>query len=333
LNKLQHKGVTVMECPICYSGETHFLFNRKCISPALADEYPIWKCRKCDHVYLARHFSQEELTKLYTQYYPRTNFDPARYEAYKECHGFLSWLDGDKTSAFRYVPQHVRVLDIGCGSCETLGYHQKRGCEVFGVETDQNVKLIAEQNHFNVHIGHFDPAVFEPNSFDYITMNHVMEHLQDPLTTLKGIASLLKSSHAKIGAGGQFITSFPNFGSTFRLLTGRKWCGWHIPFHLQFYSRRSLRILAEQADMKIKSIATITASKLFVSQLGLLVLSEEQTEKYLFHSFQMNTSIKKDWKTITHHLLIKSRCFAPIMRLLDTVGVGHCFVVVMERNN
>jgi SAM-dependent methyltransferase len=152
-------------------------------------------------VYLARHFSQDELTELYTRYYPRAIFDPAKYEAHKERYGFLSWLDGDKTSAFRYVPKNVKILDIGCGACETPGYHQTRGCEVFGVETDQNVKLIAEQNHFNVHIGHFDPAVFEPNSFDYITMDHVMEHLQYPLTTLKGISTLLKHSHVKIGGG------------------------------------------------------------------------------------------------------------------------------------
>jgi hypothetical protein len=114
-------------------------------------------------------------------------------------------------------------------------------------------------------------------------------------------------------------------------LTGRKWCGWHIPFHLQFYSRRSLKILAEQADMKIKSIATITASKLFISQLGMLFLPDEQVEKYAFHSSSMNTSVKKDWKTTVHSLLIKSRSFAPLMRVLDTVGLGYCFVVIMER--
>jgi 2-polyprenyl-3-methyl-5-hydroxy-6-metoxy-1,4-benzoquinol methylase len=151
-----------------------------------------------------KEFSDEELSHLYTRFYPRNTFDPSKYQPHEERQGFLAWLDGVKTSAYRYVPKNVRILDIGCGSCETLGYHQKRGCEVYGVETDENVKPIVEQNHFQVHFGLFNPDVFEKSSFDFITMDHVLEHCQNPLETIKGIGTLLKDSNIcdKIWGGG-----------------------------------------------------------------------------------------------------------------------------------
>ncbi len=43
------------------------------------------------------------------------------------------------------MPRNVRVLDIGCGFGESLGYYEARGCEAYGVEADENTRL--KQQH------------------------------------------------------------------------------------------------------------------------------------------------------------------------------------------
>ena len=106
----------------------------------------IHQCRNCGHLFAVGKLTPEQLTEMYSNYYSRTQFDVETYKPYKEKGRFLHWLDGEDGHAFRHVPPNVRVLDIGCGYCETLGYHKSRGCEVYGVEADENAKRIELPN-------------------------------------------------------------------------------------------------------------------------------------------------------------------------------------------
>jgi SAM-dependent methyltransferase len=151
------------------------------------DSALVYQCRECKHIFVAGELTPEQLTDMYTNYYPRSNFNVDDYTPHKEKSGFLYWLDGEEGHAYRHVPKNVRVLDIGCGYCETLGYHKARGCEVYGVEADENARKIAERYGFNIEIGLFDPKKYEPESFDYVTMSCVLEHIIDPLKVLQGI--------------------------------------------------------------------------------------------------------------------------------------------------
>src|SRR4051812_16711810 len=101
-------------CPAC-GGGTHprflGLYDDRYGYPDLFD---LLECEKCGHLHIPARFAPEELGKLYTSYYPRGNFDLASFAAEKEKSGFFSWLNGDRSSAFRWVPRGVHVLDIGC---------------------------------------------------------------------------------------------------------------------------------------------------------------------------------------------------------------------------
>jgi hypothetical protein len=105
-----------------------------------------------------------------------------------------------------------------------------------------------------------------------------------------------------------------------------------VPFHLQFYSRQSLKLLAQKSGMKINFITTITESRLFVTQLGLLFLPQEQQSRYYLRSYKMSSAHSiRDWKVSGYQILIKSRIFAPLMRLIDTTGYGSVFVISMSK--
>ena len=161
------------------------------------------ECKSCGHKRLDASFSQEELSTLYTDFYPRASLNLADFAPRTEVHGFSAWINGELSSAFRWVPKNVRVLDIGCGFGYTLAYHQARGCEVWGVEADENIRRVADKYGFKVHVGLFDPARYEPSSFDYVTLDQVIEHVTGPIQTLLGIAQVLKP-------GGVVVLSTPN---------------------------------------------------------------------------------------------------------------------------
>lgn len=241
-------------CPIC-EGDTLILLED------LYDDrygYPghfaVRACSHCGHKHLAASFAAEELGRLYSDFYPRSNLDVESFRPYAETHGFGSWLSGERASAFRSVPRNVRVLDVGCGFGETLAYHEARGCEAYGIEADENVLRVGERYGLNVRAGLFDPADYEPRSFDYVTLDQVIEHVADPGLFMTGIATVLKP-------GGVAIVSTPNGRGYGARLLGRRWINWHVPYHLQHFSRRSLKTLAAKSGFRVESIATVTNSR------------------------------------------------------------------------
>jgi len=255
------------------------------------------------------------LRDLYSNYYPRSKFDLENYRTPKETSGFMAWLDGAKSAIFRWVPRNVRVLDIGCGFGESLGYHQARGCDVYGVEADENIRRVAEKFGYKVHVGLFDPDVYEANSFDYVTMSQVIEHVTDPVQTLRDIARVLKP-------GGVAILSTPNAGGWGAKIFGKFWINWHAPYHLQFFTFRSMRLAAEQAGLVVEKAVTITPSAWLYFQWVHLLSCPPEGKPSVFWmpdgkwSFMQKVALRVI--SITSRLKINhviTRCF-------DTLGVG-----------
>lgn len=253
-----------LSCPVCRSEAlTAYLdvYDDRYGCPGM---FNLRKCRACGHKVLFGDGLQDRIADLYTRYYQRSAFSPEQYRPYQAVSGLGAWLDGAFRSAFRWVPENTRVLDIGCGFGQTLGYHKARGCEAYGVEADENVRKVAEKFGLNIHIGLFDPGQYEPNYFDYVTLDQVIEHMTDPVRTMQGVAAVLKS-------GGYAIVSTPNSNGWGARVFGKRWINWHAPFHLQYFSVASMTITAEKAGLVMEKCRTITSSEwLYYQWLHLL---------------------------------------------------------------
>jgi 2-polyprenyl-3-methyl-5-hydroxy-6-metoxy-1,4-benzoquinol methylase len=241
-------------CPIC-GGPTHVtrrgLYDDRYGYPG---KHSILGCRNCGHKVLGTRFTEPELSALYSRYYPRTALPVQDFRAKVELHGLGPWLAGERASAFRWVPRNVRVLDIGCGMGETLAYHAERGCDAHGIDPDENLLRMAERYGLNARVGLFHAEDYEPESFDYVTLDQVIEHAIDPRSLLRDVAAVLRP-------GGIAIVATPNSNGYGGRLFGRRWINWHVPYHLQQFSRRSLGMLADQSGLELKSIRTLTNSR------------------------------------------------------------------------
>lgn len=231
--------------------------------------FSLWECRVCGHKWLDASFSSEQLGELYTDFYPRANLKLADFAPHQEVQGFAAWINGNYSTAFRWVPRDVRILDIGCGFGSTLAYHQARGCEVWGVEADENIRPVAEKFGFKVHVGLFDDSIYKAEFFDYVTMDQVIEHVTDPVATLRGVARILKP-------GGTAVLSTPNASGWGARCFGRRWINWHAPYHLQVFTPRSLKMAGEQAGLVVERTMTVTSSEwLHFQWLHLLTYPQE----------------------------------------------------------
>jgi SAM-dependent methyltransferase/glycosyltransferase involved in cell wall biosynthesis len=212
--------------------------------------FPAYKCKNCGHQFLG-NVGTLDVARIYTDYYPRSRLKGKEIVVPQSSGRFASWFNGTRSSAFRWVPANVTVLDIGCGFCESLAYLKNRGCTVYGVEADENVRETASRYGFNVHIGEFDQAIYKKNTFDYVIMDQVIEHMRDPVTTLHQVNSILKQ-------GGKLILSTPNAKGWAARIFGRRWINRHAPFHSQGFGRRSIKSAAGRSGFNVKMIRTIT---------------------------------------------------------------------------
>jgi len=144
-----------------------------------------------------------------------------------------------------------RVLDVGCGTGVNSKAIKALGCRVTGLDISeaaiaQYVKAGMTGFVCDVETG-LPP---HEHKFDVIFCSEVLEHLIDPLSTLKRLQDVLVDD-------GQLILTVPN--SAFWLYRVAAVLGYPCnelqhPKHLQFFSRRSLTRVMEQsgfADLKV----------------------------------------------------------------------------------
>ena len=134
------------------------------------------------------------------------------------------------------VPTGSRVLDLGCGSGETLAYlRDRRQCTGYGIEiADANV-LACVQRGVNVIQLNLEEglAMFDDNSFDVVLQIDTLQHLHNAETMLR--------ETARVGRTG--IVAFPNFAhwpNRLSVLRGRMPVTRRLPY--QWYDTPNIRV-------------------------------------------------------------------------------------------
>jgi 2-polyprenyl-3-methyl-5-hydroxy-6-metoxy-1,4-benzoquinol methylase len=314
----------VVECPICGGRSRRALevFDDRYGYPGT---FQSCQCAGCGHRHLeAAQFSDAQIQALYSDYYPRRSMRPEDYRAEVERSGLVAWLDGARASAFRWVPRDVRVLDIGCGFGQALGYHASRGCEAWGVESDENVRAIAELHGFKLRIGVFRVEDFPQEYFDVVTMDQVVEHARDPVATLAGVRNVMKP-------GGMAILSTPNAAGWGAKVFGARWINWHAPYHLHFFTRRSMRIAARRAGLKVEPLGTLTSSEWLYYQWMHLATQPSASRPAAFWTGgeppgRAGRALQK-----VASLLHRAKLNHLITRLFDALGVGDSQLFRLRR--
>lgn len=161
----------------------------------------------------------------------------------------LMFLDDRKTG---------KLLDVGCGDGQFLSEMQTLGWNVDGIDFDA-AGIRAAKSRYGLTLRHGDlrQADLAGESFDAITMSHVIEHLVDPVGMLVEIRRVLKS-------GGCIVVTTPNVGSLGHRKFGAHWFGLDAPRHLNLFSTGSLSEIAQRAGFKIvRSDSTSASADIF----------------------------------------------------------------------
>jgi SAM-dependent methyltransferase len=140
------------------------------------------------------------------------------------------------------------LLDIGCGNGRFLAVTRALGWRVQGIEPDERSAELARRSSGATVHAELDDELPTAH-FDVITMNHVLEHLGDPVTALRRCFRLC-------APGGLIGIVVPNWRALGHRVFRRHWYALEPPRHVVMYEPRTLERTVERAGFRVESLGT-----------------------------------------------------------------------------
>lgn len=142
-----------------------------------------------------------------------------------------------------------RWLDVGCGGGARLHRwsHLEPAFEPHGLERDAGAVERARSAGLDVQRSDFPATALASGQYDVITLNHVLEHIPDPMAALREI-------HRLLAPGGCALIAVPNRAGVWAKWLGPDWVALDLPRHLYHFTPASLRRAAERTGFRVRWI-------------------------------------------------------------------------------
>ena len=196
-----------------------------------------------------------------------------------------------------HQPNKGRILDIGAGTGDFLSVAKKDGWQTIGVEPSTKAKSIA----INKGVSFVELTTeLENNSFDVISMWHVLEHVPDLDKQIKELKRLLKPT-------GTLIIAVPNFKSFDAKHYGKFWAAYDVPIHFWHFSKTAIKLLFEKEEMKLEKVLPMKFDSFYVSLLSEKYKSGKMNFiKAFFIGLQSNWKAKNNFEYSSHIYILKN---------------------------
>jgi SAM-dependent methyltransferase len=153
------------------------------------------------------------------------------------------------------------LLDVGSGTGAFVSEMSKNGWRVTGLEPDEGARKVAKEE-FNCDLKNTDKLFELPqNSFDVITLWHVLEHVHELKIYITQLKNLLRQN-------GKLIIAVPNYTSFDASTYKEHWAAYDVPRHLYHFSPLSMKYLMEQNQLKITGYKPMWFDSFYVSLLS-----------------------------------------------------------------
>ena len=209
--------------------------------------YRINRCLSCGFVYSSPVFTEETLSALYDEAKVDSCMTPSTER-------------GIAINSRRYVDRLMeysgitegRLLDVGCGPGAVLKAAAGAGLDALGVDPGGEAVSAALEAGCQAQVGLYTRDLFPENSFDLVTVIHVIDHVMSPL-------DLLKSVHKHLRPGGAVLLATHNIESLLAKLMGKRFIAYNVQ-HITYYTPDTLDEMIRRAGLipvkRLKSVTT-----------------------------------------------------------------------------
>ena len=300
----------MVRCNICGGATTPIQVKEQMIG--FNEWFTYYQCTKCGHTHLED--IPEDIKKYYdpNDYYSFKNKDSFTGAGANSSTPLLKKIFGHSAafkafSSIKEINKNTLILDYGCGAghfvkeLKDLEYINARGFDPF---LPENVFIDNELYLTD------DLKLLKPKHWDVITLNHVFEHLKEPVQVLQELQQLLSTT-------GKLLLRFPVIDSYAFEKYRENWVQFDAPRHINLFTRKSIQLAVEQAgNYKIVKMYDdsfhfqFTGSELYLKKLSLNPNDNNRKKRLL------------SFKTYLYHFLAKK---------LNKQNRGDQLVIILQR--
>ncbi len=176
-------------CAFCGDPDLEMLISSKLLPE---DGVNVFRCRKCDLVFLGAQDKVEQFESEESEYW-KNEEQKKIYLEHNIQESFVKEFKARLDVLRKYFPEKGTLLDVGCGVGHFLAQAEKQGWQVKGLDISPSAKIAAKETYgLNVEVGSLSDAPFASASFDVITLWDVIEHIREPIENLRQAHRLLK---------------------------------------------------------------------------------------------------------------------------------------------
>ena len=313
---LNSNDIVNVRCPLC-GGDKH-RFERT------VRGYTLVRCEGCSLVFVN---PQPSFTSLMTIYQDKE--DPEQLiSLYADLatDAVLAEYDRKLEQLELMLGGKGKILDFACAAGYFLERATDHGWDACGVDISDWAKKAAEKRGLhNVYIGHLADLNFPDHHFDVVYAAQVLEHLQEPIDTLREIYRILKP-------GGILYVDVPNY-QTIPIKAGKD--DFYLnapPQHINYFTPHTLQQLLEKSEFIIDCMTSEGGLKW--ENLFNRPITSDIADAYRKHDHSSNASQIAGHSNLGEKLLpmVKS-ILRPFVKgvLYDRAKVGITLVAISHR--
>ena len=315
-----------MSCPVCLNPVTApALVGTDFLFESTSKTFTLYSCEACRCLFLHPMPDSREIERFYPADYwwnARRSGGLKKLEsvyrklALRDHIAFITKAAGDRG---------VDVLDVGCGSGTLLGLLKHRGFRVTGLDFSAEAAAIAKaENGVDVAVGSLEEAHFPAESFDVVTLFHVMEHVTNPRQVLAEVSRVLKPN-------GVAILQVPNIESWQFKIFGARWYGLDIPRHVIDYSRNSMLKLLADSGFVVNRIRHFNLRDNGPALVSSVFPSLDPVSRSVRHRKRNNDESRPvEWFRHLMYLLLVT-CAYPVVLLESAFGCGATIMIEAKK--
>jgi SAM-dependent methyltransferase len=249
-------------CPVC--GHTHFHEALQAKDHTVSGEtFTIIACNKCGFMLTQDVPDADHIGPYYAAdaYVSHTDTeDSFFFKVYKWVRNYAI-----RTKA-GWVEKYSRrnkgnLLDVGCGTGYFLAEMRSRGWQITGLEPSETARKVAESKHQLFPQLPQKLYTFPQDTFDVITLWHVLEHVHDLNGYFEAFNKILKQ-------GGVLLIAVPNPESQDAKQYGADWAAWDVPRHLYHFTPAVMKQLADKHGFEREKMHPMWFDAFYVSMLS-----------------------------------------------------------------
>ena len=225
----------------------------------------ILRCKRCSLIRADPLPDLQEKEAIETQGYTDETAFPEMRDFFANCHRTFV-----EDPVIREMRRHVErlteasggpgtLLDVGAGTGIFMHLARERGWKPEGIDIcPLTAEKAASEFDLKITVGPFEHLEFGDRRFDAAAMLDVLEHVLDPLATLRKVHTLLRP-------GAALAIAVPNQRCLLTLLVGayahaggpgaRSLLGrLYVPPHLHYFTPKTLRRMVEMAGFHIVDV-------------------------------------------------------------------------------